>query len=97
VDLTAEGAIQIGAQNQLGTGPDYAVAQRWSLALHDHPSAPDGILYHSRYDGSRRCLAVFDRARDALVVAGQLRFDAPPVMTSLVRHLLETYNFALHR
>lgn len=65
VDLTGAGLARIGADNQLCDG-DYAVAQRWALALHDHPDQPGGICFRSRHDPSRVCTAIFDRAKDAL-------------------------------
>jgi hypothetical protein len=57
VDLTGSGLARIRADGRLTTG-DYAVAQRWSLALHDHPDQPDGLIWRSRFDLSRVCLAV---------------------------------------
>ena len=62
VDLTGPGLAQIRADGRLTTG-DYTVAQRWSLALHEHPDRPDGVIWCSRFDPSRVCLAVYDRAR----------------------------------
>lgn len=67
VDLTASGLAKLGADNRLCTG-DYGVAGRWTLALWSHPNAPDGLLYRSRHDPSRMCLALFDRAADAVIV-----------------------------
>jgi hypothetical protein len=61
VDLTGPGLARLGADARLGSG-DRAIAQRWSLAIWRHPSAPDGILYRSRRDPARLCAAVFDRA-----------------------------------
>ncbi len=68
VDLTGSGLARIGVDNRLGTG-DYRIARRWSQALWAHPDEPDGILYRSRHDPSRTCLAIFDRATDALAAS----------------------------
>src|SRR3990172_9226613 len=41
------GLARIGADARLFAG-EHEVARRWSLALHWHPQAPDGILYPAR-------------------------------------------------
>jgi hypothetical protein len=41
----------------------------WSRAFHEHPAAPDGILYRSRVDNDLLCLALFERAGDGIVEA----------------------------
>lgn len=66
IDLTAEGAMNIGAEGRLSTVDDYALSQRWSRALWSHPAGPDGIYYVSRHNLGRRSLALFDRAGAAL-------------------------------
>ena len=68
IDLTGAGLARLGADNRLATG-DYRVAQRWSAALWSHPDQPDGLLYRSRHDPSLSCLALFDRAEEALSTA----------------------------
>jgi len=60
VDITGHGLTAIGADERLCAG-DYDVSQRWSEALHDHPSAPDGIYYRARHDPSQRSVALFGR------------------------------------
>jgi hypothetical protein len=65
VDLTGPGLAQIRADGRLTTG-DYRVAQKWSLAMHQHPDEPDGLIWPSRFDPSRVCLAVYDRARTSI-------------------------------
>ena len=37
VDITGPGVRHIGADGRLGSTDDYALTQRWSLALYDHP------------------------------------------------------------
>jgi hypothetical protein len=48
VDLTGRGLAALGADGRLCTG-DYAVAQRWSRALWQHPDHTDGLLWRSRF------------------------------------------------
>ena len=95
VDLRGDGLARLGADNALAAGEDYAVAQAWSGALHDHPRKPDGVVYRSRHDPSRFCAALFDH------VAPHVR--ARPVGSSLadprnikrLADLLDTYGFGL--
>ncbi|WP_246678962.1 MULTISPECIES: RES domain-containing protein [unclassified Mesorhizobium] len=37
------------------------LARRWSVAFHEHPAQPDGVIYPSRLNGATN-LAVYDRA-----------------------------------
>jgi hypothetical protein len=93
VDLTGPGLSQIGADGRLTTG-GYDISQQWALALHQHPDQPDGLLYRSRHDPSQLCIAVFDRAADALTatVLGSL---ADPSNAALLAELLDAYGFSL--
>src|SRR5208337_645603 len=49
-------------------GLPYDLPQSWSKARHGHPMILNGIAYRSRRDDNEVCLAIFDRAQDALVV-----------------------------
>ena len=93
VDLTGPGLAQIRADGRLTTG-DYRVAQRWSLALHNHPDQPDGLIWRSRFDPARICLAVYERARASIrtVSIGSL---ADPGFASDLAASLDRYSIAL--
>jgi hypothetical protein len=46
VDLTGNGAAQIGADGRLSTmTDDPGLTQRWALGLWSHPQRPDGLYY----------------------------------------------------
>ncbi len=60
VDLTGEGLARIGATGEISSGP-YRAAQRWSRALHEHPSKPQGLVYRLKHDPSRKGVAIFER------------------------------------
>jgi hypothetical protein len=67
VRLRGYGLAPIGATASVCTcPPPYVIPQAWSAALRDHPDRPDAILYGSRHDDDQLCLAVFDRAADAM-------------------------------
>jgi hypothetical protein len=51
---------------------DQTLAQQWSVAFHDHPDQPDGILYPSRLN-EERCIALYDRAISKLKVMASPR------------------------
>ncbi len=93
VDLTGPGLARLGADERLCAG-EHAVAQRWTLALWQHPEAPDGPLYRARHDPSRLCAAIFERAAQVLratLVGGLLE----TAQANLLGDLLDTYGFGL--
>jgi hypothetical protein len=94
IDLAGSGGLaRIGADARLCSG-DRAVARRWSLALHRHPSAPDGILYPARHDPARSAAALFDHAASVLQVTESFAWTSPAHATHLGR-ILDDYRFAL--
>ena len=93
VDMTGKGLVLLGADARLASG-DYRVAQRWAQALWQHPSQPDGLIYHSRHDDEHVCGAIFDRASKNLS-EHNLGSLADQQNTRLLAALLEHYEFAL--
>jgi hypothetical protein len=93
VDLTGPGLARIRADGRLTTG-DYRIAQRWSLALHQHPDRPDGLVWRSRFDPSRTCLAIYERARPAIRTTplGGLTDSEYELQVAAI---LDRYDFAL--
>lgn len=88
VDLTGPGLARIRADVRLTTG-DYPVAQRWSLALYDHPDRPDGLLWRSRFDPSRVRIAIYERARLSIRCVPLGPLDDPgfaPELGSILNH-----------
>ena len=72
LSLHGPGLARVGANGAVASGP-HGVAQLWSREIHDHPEAPDGIVYRSKHDDDELCIALFDRARDFLVPASAPR------------------------
>src|SRR5258708_32400205 len=64
--LADSGLNQLRIDLRVSSGDDYGVARAWSRAIHDHPAHVDGILYPSRHHNRLYCVAMFERARDAL-------------------------------
>ena len=93
VDLSGPGLARLRADARLCTGSIF-VAQRWALALAQHPERPDGIYYRSRHDPERFCAAVFDRASHDLE-AISLGTLADPSNRDLLAGILDTYEVGL--
>ena len=73
VQAYGPGLIRLGTTAAVasarGRRGSYAHAQAWSRALHDHPTRPDGVAYHSSHDDALRCVALWDTtAADAMDV-----------------------------
>jgi hypothetical protein len=91
--LYDEGLAAARTDNQISARDHYPTTQRWALAFHGHPIAADGILYMSRYMGSRPSVALFDRCRNVI---------AADVVTPLLQHpefanLVTLFDLALNR
>jgi hypothetical protein len=61
VDLRDDGPVIMGVPTDVAKATSQSLARTWSLAFHDHPAKPDGIIYPSRLNGHTN-LAVFDHA-----------------------------------
>lgn len=93
VDLRGPGLARLGADGELLTGP-YALSQTWAMALHEHPSTPDGIAYRARHDPSQVCAAIFERARPSITTTALGTFSDASLAT-LLAELLDVYDFGL--
>lgn len=61
VDLRGDGPLRMGIPSDVTRGSKQSLARRWSVAIHDHPTRPDGIIYPSRLNGETN-LAIYGRA-----------------------------------
>jgi hypothetical protein len=89
-NLTGHGLGALGIDQRVTGGDDYALAGRWSAAIHKHRSGVDGLVYPSRHHNGRFSVALFERARDAIVFArwGVLGDRAvPDLWVALTREL----------
>ncbi len=93
VELSGAGLARLKADARLTSG-SIAIAQLWALALFEHPEQADGIIYRSRHDPDRLCVAIFDRARDSLA-ASPLGSFADPSQARLLASVLEDYGLGL--
>ncbi len=61
VDLRGDGPIRMGVPSDVSGATVQTLARAWSVAFHDHPQCPDGIIYPSRLNEEVN-LAIYDRA-----------------------------------
>jgi hypothetical protein len=87
VDLRGEGSFRMGVPSDVAHAADQRLARAWSVAFHEHPAQPDGVVYSSRLNGQTN-LAVYDRAFPKLRVADTMGLmdapELPPVLDDLL-------------
>jgi RES domain len=91
VDLSGEGLTVLDADARLCTG-GYDIAQRWSLALKNHPIRPDGLYYRSRHDPSRYCVALYEHLKTELTISESYDFLEDTFREKLA-NILNIYNY----
>ena len=87
--VTSGGLTRLGAESSLTSGFGYKNSQRWSRALREHPSKPDGIYYRSRHDPARMASALFDHCDGSVEVAETLGAWAD--QSALLGEILDHY------
>jgi RES domain len=87
VDLRGDGAVRMGVPSDVARGSRQRLGRAWSLAFHQHPAAPDGIVYPSRLNGETN-LAVYDRATPKLRVANVGPVIAAPDLPTVLDELM---------
>jgi hypothetical protein len=61
IDLRGDAAIRMGVPSDVARASRQSLGRAWSVAFHEHPSKPDGIIYPSRLNAETN-LAIYDRA-----------------------------------
>lgn len=93
VMMHGPGLIRMGATAVVTSGP-HEFSRTWSLALHDHPEMPDGILYRTRHDDDGFGVALFDRAGASIRLSTSQPLLDPELAGELGRWL-DTYGAGL--
>jgi hypothetical protein len=65
--LHGPGLARIGVSAETVHGP-HPVCRQLALEIWNDPKQVDGIAYRSRFDNDELCIALFDRASDAVVI-----------------------------
>lgn len=84
VDLTGNKLVGMGTTLLINSTDQYDLTQQWAAAIHDHPSAPDGIYYQANHAGGERSVAIFDHARDHLVPGPAIPFANDDILDDLL-------------
>jgi hypothetical protein len=79
VPLHGRHLAALGATASVTSG-DYAIAQQWSRALHDHPAQPDGIKFRATHDNDEFAVALFERAAASIDDGFSTPLLADPVL-----------------
>src|SRR5262249_12430297 len=69
---------RLGVTAELAIGSISALWQLGWRVFGEHVDQPEGILYRSRHDDSALCVALFDRARDALAIVRECSLAEDP-------------------
>lgn len=93
VKLYEDGLAAVGTDNRISSDDDYPTTRHWAKALHDHPQAPDGLIYLSRYLGNRRSVVLFDRCSSELTIGSIMLLLRHPELGPL----LDRYRIGLSR
>ncbi len=86
LDLCGDGPIRMGVPSDVARGSKQSLARRWSVAFHDHPAQPDGVIYPSRLNGETN-LAVYDRAIGKLSARSSGSLLSQPGLARVLREL----------
>lgn len=86
VDLREECAIWMGVPTDVHRASQQTLARRWSVAFHEHPDRPDGIIYPSRLNGQTN-LAIYGRGVAKLRVHRLRRLIAVPSLAEVLDDL----------
>lgn len=87
VDLTGNGGLRMGVPSDVIGARDQTLSRQWSVAFHDHPDKPDGILYPSRLN-EERCIAIYERAAGTLkITTSQRLMDCDVALAALIEEL----------
>jgi len=86
LDLRGDGPLRMGVPSDVARGSKQSLARKWSVAFHDHPAQPDGIIYPSRLNGETN-LAIYDRAIGKLSARPGGPLSGEPGLARVLREL----------
>lgn len=75
IRLHSEGLPRLALSADIPHRTPHEQCQALALAVHAHGDVVDGIEYRSRWDDSRLCVALFDRAAAKVSAKDRIRLD----------------------
>lgn len=63
IDLQKDGPVRMGIPSDVARGSKQGLARKWSVAFHEHPAQPDGIIHPSRLNGEPTSPSTIVRSR----------------------------------
>ncbi|HET7460188.1 MAG TPA: RES family NAD+ phosphorylase [Longimicrobium sp.] len=84
--LHSDGLVRLAMSARVPHDDAYDECHRLALALWRHPDGVDGIEYRSRWDDSRLCVALFDRAAGAMGTPHTQPLASPALVRPVMRH-----------
>jgi RES domain len=95
LDLTGLWPTRAGASAAINSGPRPR-AQRWARAIYEAFAGLDGLFYASSMAANAACLALFERAIDAIPAEPELhRPLADPLLRSFLRRAAIAFGYRL--
>jgi hypothetical protein len=86
VDLRGDAPIRMGVPSDVAGASAQGLARAWSVAFHDHPAVPDGIIYPSRLNEETN-IAVYGRAVSKLSATRVLPLLSAPGFADVLNSL----------
>lgn len=86
------GLVRLGLGADVAHGQPYDRCQGLAREIWQHADSVDGIQYRSRWDNDRLCLALFDRAADAL---GEPESTLPLAQPDLIGPILTLFDIGI--
>lgn len=86
LDLRGDGPLRMGIPSEVARGRRQGLSRLWSVAFHQHPTRPDGVIYPSRLNGETN-LAIYDRAISKLGICSSGHLLKQPDLASVLRAL----------
>ena len=91
VELRGNSLITMGVPTDVPRWSRHTLSRRLSVAFHEHPDAPDGIVYPSRLKGHTN-LAIYDRA---IIPNLRVQNTTPLIERSELPRVLDDFRVAL--
>lgn len=86
VDLRDDHPVVMGVPTDVAKASKQTLARAWSVAFHDHPQKPDGIVYPSRLNGHID-LAVYGHAAGKLKPIRVTKLMGAPGLAAVLNEL----------